>query len=78
MLRLKDITRANIVTVFIYLVVGIYLVEVSLLVLNIGQSRPSAAARLGIDFDSRTKIEVIEDLNAKRLDAVPAAHPVFY
>ncbi len=75
-LRLQEGIRANIVTVVISLVVGLYLVEGGLIFLGIVQNKPAAAAaEQGVEFDQRTKLEVIEDLIAVGVDAVPTVHP---
>jgi hypothetical protein len=61
------------------LVVGLYLVEGGLTLLGMGQPQPynnaAAAAELGIEYDTRTVLEVIEDLIEKEVDAVPTVHP---
>ena len=82
-LRLREEIRANIVTVVISLVVGLYIVEGGLTFFGVGQSfyrtvtsdSAAAAAELGIEYDQRTKLEVIEDLIAEGVDAVPAVRP---
>ena len=82
-LRLREEIQANIVTVVSSLVVGLYLVEGGLTFLGIGQQHYraeakekawiTAAAELGVEYDERTKLEVIEDLIAEGVDAVPTA-----
>ena len=82
-LRLREEIRANIVTVVISLVLGLYIVEGGLTFLGVGQSlhrtvtsdSVAAAAKLGIEYDHRTKLEVIKDLIAEGVDAVPAVRP---
>ena len=76
-LRLREVVRANIVTVVTALVVGLYMVEGGLIFLGLGQpgNRAAAAAELGVEFDKRTKLEVIEDLIKQGVDAVPAVRP---
>ena len=81
-LRLREEIRANIVTVFISLIFGLYMAEVGLTFLGLGGKKSiliyranAAAAELGVKFDKRTKLEVIDDLVAEGLDAVPAVHP---
>lgn len=62
---LKDEIRANIVMVASSLIVGLYLVEGDLLAVShpVGISeRVEAAAELGIEFDARTKLQVIREL----------------
>ena len=71
-LRLREEIRANIVTVATSLVVGLYLVEGGLTFFGFGQPNyRAAAAKLGVEYDERTKLEVIEDLIAEGVDAVP-------
>ena len=80
-LRLQEGARANIVTVVTALVVGLYMVEGGLTLLGIGQSDPraaAAAAELGIEYDERSKLEVIEDLIAEGVDAVPTVSPSIF
>ena len=83
-LRLREGIRANIVTVTTSLVVGLYLVEGGLILLGLGQPAnadvkaadvKAAAVELGVEYDQRTKLEVIEDLIAEGVDAVPTIHP---
>ena len=73
-LRLRGGIRANIVTVATSLVVGLYMVEGGLTYLGLGQlDRP--AVGLGVEYDQRTKLEVIEDLIAQGVDVVSAIRP---
>ncbi len=75
-LRLREEIQANIVTVACSLVVGLYLVEGTLTVFRLGgeiQQRSRLAAKQGVEYDERTKLEVIDDLIAEGVDAVPAA-----
>jgi len=75
-LRLSESIRANIVTLVVSLVIGIYIVEGSLTFYKVGQSNyQTVAAELGAKYDLRSKSEVIEDLLAKGVDAVPAVRP---
>jgi hypothetical protein len=76
-LRLREGARANIVTVVTALVVGLYMVEGGLLLFGLGQDNriPGIAAKLGIEYDTRTRLEVVEDLIEKKVDAVPAITP---
>ena len=73
-LRLRAGVRANIVTVVTALVVGLYMVEGGLSLLE-PNSHVRAAADLGVEFDKRSKLKVIEDLIAEGVDAVPTVHP---
>ena len=70
-LRLREGARANIITVTISLVVGLYMVEGVLLFLNSGPAKRNlsviekfskAAAKLGIEYDDRNTFEVINEL----------------
>ena len=73
-LRLREEIQANIVTVACSLVVGLYLVEGTLTVFRLGgeiQQRSQLAAKQGVEYDERTKLEVIDDLIAEGVDAVP-------
>ena len=56
-LRLREGIRASIVMVVTSLVVGLYMVEGGLTFLWLGQpTRTAAAAELGIEYDTRTKL----------------------
>ncbi|MEN8217137.1 MAG: hypothetical protein ABFS56_12365, partial [Pseudomonadota bacterium] len=76
-LRLKDEIKLNIVMVTTSLVVGLYLVEISLnLVFPIVVGNRAAAARAaGVEFDTRTKFQVSQNLKSEGVDAVPSVHP---
>jgi hypothetical protein len=85
-LRLREEIQANIVTVVSSLVVGLYLAEGGLTFLGLEQpghraeaesaTKAKIAAELGIEWDKRSKLEVIEDLIAEGVDAVPAIWPL--
>jgi surface polysaccharide O-acyltransferase-like enzyme len=66
LLWVKEEIRANILTVFISLIIGLYMVEGGFYFFN----RARTAARLGIEFDGRTRFEVIESLRAEGIDAM--------
>ncbi len=78
-LRLREGIRANIVTVVTALVVGLYMVEGGLTLLGMGQphnnAAAAAAAELGVEYDERSNLKVIEDLIAEGVDAVPKVTP---
>jgi len=75
-LRLRENIRANIVTMAISLVVGLYMIEGGLTFFRPYHSNATATATAaGVEYDQRTKLEVIEDLIAEGIDAVPAARP---
>ena len=83
-LRLRDGARANIVTVVTSLVFGLFMIEGGLTFLGVGQSQSKVSMlpffltlseELGIDYDQRTKLEVIDDLIAEGVDAVPIVRP---
>ena len=73
---LRTEIQANIVTVIIALIFGLYAIEGVLSIMGLGQteSRAAAAADQGIEFDQRTKLNVIEDLLSDGVDAVPTFH----
>jgi hypothetical protein len=76
-LRLRDGVRANVVTVVTSLVFGLYMIEGGLTFLgpvqppSIADAAAAAAAELGVEYDERSGLEVIEDLSAEGVDAVP-------
>ena len=82
-LRLREGIRANIVTVVTSTLLGLYLAEGLLTFSGFGQQSPRAqiaaqaevAAEFGVEFDQRTKLEVIKDLIGEEVDAVPAIVP---
>ena len=78
-LRLREGIRANIVTLVTSLIVGIYMVEGGLTFLGVGQSyhvtSANTAAALGVEYDQRTKLEVVENLIAEGVDAVLTVQP---
>jgi hypothetical protein len=71
-LWLREEVRVNILTVTIALIIGLYMAEGALHFFSL--SRVAEATKLGIEFDRRTRLEVIKSLKAEGLDAVP---PVF-
>ena len=77
-LRLKAQIRNNIVMSSISLVVGLYLIEGVINTLSLANSDKVVvmAKKSGIEFDQRTKLQVLEDLKAKGIGAVPAVGPV--
>lgn len=78
-LRLRTAVMANIVMTTMSLLVGLYLVEGVLIFLNSDRinsiDRVKLAAELEIEFDERTKKEVLEHLIANGVDAVPVVPP---
>ena len=76
-LRLGKEVRANIVTFVISLAVGLYGIEGALTFWEIQQTskRAEMAANLGVEYDERTKLEVVKDLMLKGVGAVPSIHP---
>jgi hypothetical protein len=73
-LRLRGETQANIITVAISLIIGVYTIEGAASLFQgkgIESERIAAAAKLNIEFDDRTVLEVTEDLIAEGVDAVP-------
>ena len=77
MLRLREEMQANIVTVVTSLVVGLYMVEGGLTFFRpyLNNAVAVATPAAGVEYDHRTKLEVIEDLIAEGIDAVPAIGP---
>ena len=74
---LKDSARISIVTVVTSLVVSIYLIEGVLNLIGVGNPeshRVQAAKELGIKYDKRTKLDVVNNLIEKGIDAVPTTH----
>ena len=77
-LRLREEIQANIIILASSLVVGLYLVEGGLTFLGLGQPGYRAeAAELGIEYDERIKLEVIEDLIAEGVYAIPTMGPLY-
>jgi len=77
-LRLKEKLRANIVLLTISLIVGLYFIEVllnSVIISQLTPDRIKIASDLGIRFDQRSKLEVLEDLNDNGIEAVPTITP---
>ncbi len=77
-LRLREEIRANIVTVVTSLVVGLYMIEGGLKLFDLGQTSnyiAIAATKMGVEFDKRERLEVIEELIAEGVDVVPAVRP---
>ena len=79
-LRLREGIRANIVTIIIALIIGLYMIEGGLTLLGLGQPQNNraaavAAAELGVEYDERSKLQVIDGLIEKGVDAVPAVRP---
>tara|TARA_B100000767_G_C19754547_1_gene532317 strand:+ start:888 stop:2321 length:1434 start_codon:yes stop_codon:yes gene_type:complete len=74
-LRLGKEIRTNIVTIVTTMIVGLYLFEGVLIWLE--HTKPSfkenivIAKQLGVEYDERTKLELIEDLIAEGVDALP-------
>lgn len=73
-LRLQAGIQANVVTVIVALMGSLYLAEGGLILLKKTQ-RSTVAASLGIEFDQRTRKQVIKDLRQDGVDAVPSVTP---
>jgi hypothetical protein len=71
--------RANIVTLVTSIVICLYFIEIGLTYFQIqepdARERSREASKLGIEYDKRTKFEVIEDLIESGEDAVPSMGP---
>ena len=76
-LWLRDEMRLNLVVIISSGVVGLYMVEVFLFV-TAKDPKIVSAAQAGVHLDSRTKYEVYLDLIRKKVDAVPAVHPMLF
>ena len=86
--RLADRTKLRIVVATSSLVVGLLLAEMSLsfMALRLHQrrgndfvaNRVAAAKAAGLEFDTRSKFQVYQDLRSGGTDAVPAIHPSFF
>lgn len=76
-LQLKERIRINVITVVIFSIVGLYMVEGGLVFLKSIQPNVRAvlADKIGIEYDKRTRLEVIEDLIAEGVSAVPTVFP---
>ena len=76
-LRLKDEIKLKVTMAATSLVVGIYLVEITLHFLDLSKKPSYAdraaklAAKDGIEFDMRTKLQVVKQLQRDGIDAVP-------
>jgi hypothetical protein len=80
-LRLKNSLKLNIVMVVISSVVGVYLIEISLNFPGGPFSEKTFkdwAAEAGVEFDTRSRYQVYQDLKNEGVDAVPLAHPGMY
>jgi len=81
-LRLKDAIRVNIIIIALSIFVGLYMVEWGLILLGLGQPYDyrlkavyAAADKAGVEFDKRSRLNVIEDFITDGVDAVPAVSP---
>jgi len=74
-LWLREEVRVNILIVTISLLIGLYMAEGALHFFSSSRTRVTTAAKLGIEFDQRTRWEVIKSFKAKGLDAVPIVIP---
>lgn len=78
-LRLKDELKINILMMTISLLVGLYLVEITLaFVFPVVNEKASAAEKAGVRFDERTKLQVIQGMRDKGVDAKPSVKPYFF
>jgi len=71
---LKDWIQTNVILVTIALLVGLYLTEGVLAIFTF-PTKHTLTTELGIEFDNRTKIQVINDLRSEGIDAVPSTQP---
>jgi hypothetical protein len=70
-LWLKEEVRVNILTAVIPLIIGLYIAEGAVHLSISSSSRVTLATKLGVEFDQRTRLEVIKSFKAEGLDAVP-------
>ena len=75
-LWLNEEIRFKILTVTISLLIGLYITEGVLLKI-FKVNRATVATKLGIEFDQRTRLEVIKDLKAEGVEAVPPVIPQY-
>jgi hypothetical protein len=71
-LQLRQEIQTNIVMATISLTAGLYMIEMTLTIFGLGQlnsKRIEAAAKLGIQFDERLGLEVLNDLLGDGVDA---------
>jgi hypothetical protein len=75
-LRLNQSARANIVTIFISLILGLYSIEIILNNFELIQTKQTKGRFDGMlgEYDMRDKMQVINDLTAKGVYAVPTVH----
>ena len=53
------------------LIIGLYIAEGALSFFDLSRVTVATATKLGIEFDQRTRLEVIKSFKAEGLDAVP-------
>ena len=74
-LWLKEALRAKILIGAISLIIGLYIAEGALSFFDLSRVTVATATKLGIEFDQRTRLEVIKSFKAEGLDAVPIVIP---
>lgn len=90
-LNLRATVRVNLALASMAFLVSLYLAELGLRTAEFvayqwpsqidadnGAARANMAARQGVPFDRRTKLEVIEAFRQQGIDAVPSLHPMFF
>jgi hypothetical protein len=77
LLSVREKIRVNIITIIISIFVGLYLVESTLYFSGFGLqlSRYELASSQGINFDRRTKLEVVQDEKNKGADITLVVYP---
>ena len=75
--KITQKTQQNILLSFITLVIMLYLIEGVLTFYGVGEplNRSKTLMKLGFEFDQRTRLEVVKDLNMDDKNAVPSVHP---
>jgi hypothetical protein len=79
--RFDEKTKVNLALVVTSVGISVYLVEIFLHVYAILKKpveRVTLARQHGIDFDARTKLQVIRDLRERGIDAYPIVPPCLF
>lgn len=78
-LRLNNSLKVNLSLLFIVAGISIYAFEIYLEFLpELSQTPRKIAERMGISYDTRTKMQVLEDLNKIGVEAYPNICPTFF
>ena len=74
-LRLSNTLKVNLSVLFITICISVYIFE-TYLFYSQKQTRQAKAEQLGIEYDNRTRMEVIEDLNNSGIESYPRVVPI--